>query len=71
MAVDFSTAVNAYRQAAGAVGSGKPTMPAAEESGEGSFASMVSDTLKQMDGNTSPKAKALRQLIHKELKAFV
>ena len=46
MAVDFSTAVNAYRQASNAVGSGKPAASAAQESGEGSFASMVTDSLK-------------------------
>ena len=47
MPVDFSTAVNAYRQAANVAGTGKPVAaPAAQESGEGSFASMVNDSLK-------------------------
>jgi flagellar hook-basal body complex protein FliE len=46
MAVDFSTAVNAYRKAADAVGTGKPSAPAASESSEGSFASLVTDSLK-------------------------
>ena len=46
MAVDFSTAVNAYRQAASAVSSGKPAASAATEEDQGSFAAMVTDTLK-------------------------
>jgi flagellar hook-basal body complex protein FliE len=46
MAVDFSTAVNAYRKAADTLGTGKPSASAASESGEGSFASLVTDTLK-------------------------
>jgi flagellar hook-basal body complex protein FliE len=48
MAVDFSTAVNAYRQAAGAVSAGKPAPSVAQpEEDQGSFASMVTDSLKQ------------------------
>jgi flagellar hook-basal body complex protein FliE len=48
MAVDFSTAVNAYRQAANAAGTGKTTAAAATgEEDTGSFASMVTDSLKQ------------------------
>jgi len=49
MAVDFSTAVNAYRQAAGAVSANKPVPGASEnEDGQGgSFATMVTDSLKQ------------------------
>lgn len=47
--VDFSTAVNAYNQAAGgiksAAGSGKSIAPTGES--EGAFASMVTDSLKQ------------------------
>jgi len=47
--VDFSTAINAYNQAAGSVRSavaGKPMAPVAGE-GEDAFASMVTDSLKQ------------------------
>ena len=48
MAVDFSTAVNAYRQAANATGAGKTTAAAsAGEEDRGSFASMVTDSLQQ------------------------
>lgn len=47
MAVDFSTAVNAYRQAAGTVTSGKPAAPIGGEDDKGSFASMVTNSLKQ------------------------
>jgi flagellar hook-basal body complex protein FliE len=46
MPVDFSTAVNAYRQTANAIGSGKPAAAATQETGEGSFASMITDSLK-------------------------
>ena len=46
MVVDFSTAVNAYRQAAGAVGANKPTGPASPMESEDSFAALVTDSLK-------------------------
>lgn len=63
MAVDFSTAVNAYRQAAGAVGTGKPSAPAAEESSEGSFASMVTDSLKSaVKGGREAETLSMKQI---------
>jgi flagellar hook-basal body complex protein FliE len=47
MAIDFATAVNAYRQAADAAASGKsaPAKPAQDDGS--SFASVVADSLKQ------------------------
>jgi flagellar hook-basal body complex protein FliE len=48
MAVDFSTAVNAYRQAAATVRNAtSDDVPKAAESGQGSFSAMVSDSLNQ------------------------
>ena len=64
MAVDFSTAVNAYRQAAAGVTSGKPAAPAAaaEENGE-SFSSMVADTLKQaVKGGREAETLSMKQI---------
>jgi flagellar hook-basal body complex protein FliE len=63
MAVDFSTAVNAYRQAASAVGTGKPAASAAEETGGGSFASMVTDTLKSaVHGQREAETLSMKQI---------
>jgi flagellar hook-basal body complex protein FliE len=47
--IDFNTAVNAYQQAAGAIKSaaGGKAGIAATDAGEGQFASMVTDSLKQ------------------------
>jgi flagellar hook-basal body complex protein FliE len=48
MAIDFSTAVNAYKEAANAVRANKTTAAAggAAEDVDGSFAALVSDSLK-------------------------
>jgi flagellar hook-basal body complex protein FliE len=58
--VDFSTAVNAYNQAAGGIrsigGGSKSIAPAAES--DGAFASMVTDSLKQAV-NSGRKAEEL------------
>ena len=48
MAIDFASAVNAYRQAAKTVSAGNSIMPSGGSGGEdgGSFAGMVTDTLR-------------------------
>jgi flagellar hook-basal body complex protein FliE len=49
MAIDFGSAVNAYRQAARSIDAGvapKPMGPMGGQDGEGSFVGMVTDSLK-------------------------
>ena len=46
MAIDFASAVNAYRQAAKTVSSGNSIMPSGGGEDGGSFAGMVTDTLR-------------------------
>jgi len=63
MAIDFSTAVNAYRQAAGAVNSGKSAAPVAEERSENSFAAMVTDSLQQaVKGGHQAEVLSMKQI---------
>ena len=47
MAIDFTTAVNAYKAAAKTMGTGGPSKSALGVGGEDSFAGLVSDSLKQ------------------------
>jgi flagellar hook-basal body complex protein FliE len=60
MAIDFSTAVNAYKKAAGSAlaGTAAAPTPSAVPGGQDSFAAMVGDSLKQA-AQTGYEAEAL------------
>ncbi len=64
MAIDFSTAVNAYKEAAGAVRSGKSTAPiGGAEDVDSSFAAMVSDSLKSaVAGSREAETLSMKQI---------
>jgi len=64
MAIDFSTAVNAYKEAASAVRSGRSTSPiGGGDDGEGSFAAMVGDSLKgAVNGSREAETLSMKQI---------
>ena len=47
MAIDFASAVNAYKAAAKATSAGQINAPGGSENDQGTFAAMVGDSLKQ------------------------